>query len=335
MKQHWKGPTVVEIADFASVGKATVDRVLHGRDGVAPATRKKVLEALAQLESRELEPRKTHIGIVSQGGVAFNGMLKAALGIYLDKHDDVVAELELMQVAGDSPVTIAQAIERQARYADGLLVASREHPTVARAVRNVSNKGIPVVCFTTDLPNSSRCAYVGNDQWSAGAIAANFIGRMLRGREGNVLCVGSAPFWSQQLREAAFRKVLAEESPLLRIDKKFDSRCDSVFVHRSISEYLAQNAPPLAIYNVSGGNAGIAKALVDHGIEDDVVFIGHETETAPELLTAGVIDLVISHDFYEEIADAINIVMTRIAGGQSPQEIFTRSIIYSKHSKVF
>jgi LacI family transcriptional regulator len=62
---------------------------------------------------------------------------------------------------------------------DGVVIIAREHPATNRAIRKLRAVGIPVICLTTDLPSSRRSAYVGNDQYAAGSVAALLIGNAL------------------------------------------------------------------------------------------------------------------------------------------------------------
>lgn len=57
-------PRLNEVADLADVSLATVSRVLNGKQGVAHATRQRVLDALAELGYRELPVRPSTSGVV-------------------------------------------------------------------------------------------------------------------------------------------------------------------------------------------------------------------------------------------------------------------------------
>ena len=66
--------------------------------------------------------------------------------------------------------------------------------------------------------------------------------------------------------------------------------------YKHVKKYIKENGPPLGIYNITGGNLGVAEALKDTD-SIDVNFIGHElTHNTQFLLNSNRMDYVISHD---------------------------------------
>ena len=71
----------------------------------------------------------------------------------------------------------------------------------------------------------------------------------------------------------------------------------------------------LAIYCIGAGHEGIARALIEHGREKSVVFIGHDlTEYTKEYLLTGVMDAVIDQNPRVEARDALE-QLSRVARG--------------------
>jgi LacI family transcriptional regulator len=187
--------------------------------------------------------------------------------------------------------------------------------TINRAIRAVVARGLPVVCLTTDLPNSNRTAYVGSDQIMAGATAAYLMGRMIGDRSGKILLVVSAPFRSQEERELGFRRVLRSEFAHLEIDDHVNSRDNFPSSYESVCRYIEEHGAPVGVYNVAGGNRGVAQALQDAGLTGKVRFIGHELNAnSRTLLEAGGMDVVIGHDILAEVAVGMAEIEAGIAG---------------------
>lgn len=312
----WKGPTVQEIARLAGVGPATVDRVLNNRSGVREHTRARVLGALEKLkyESTEID-LPVQIRLFCDSGETFNAAMAAAAAEANRTLAGIEIEGTYVTTSEVDPVSFARQIEQEGSGADGLVVITREHPAINRAIRKLRTIGIPVICLTTDLPSSRRSAYIGNDQYSAGSVAALLIGNALPKERNSILIVMSVPFRCQQEREMGFRRVLRSDFPYLKIEERVisDDRPESTC--EQLTRYFEANGYPAAIYNVAGANRGIAKALENAGKAGETVFVGHElTNHSRNLLEAGIMDYVISHDFVSELASAARWIKDNLNG---------------------
>jgi LacI family transcriptional regulator len=332
----WRGPTIAEIAKASGVGTATVDRVLNGRDSVREATRKKVLATLATLGGRaalgaDRPPRR--IAFVTDSGVSFNRTLEESVQDYCLSRGDVVCPFQAVTTADVEPVKLAQMIERAADGVDGLVVVAREDLVINRAMRNVAARRMPVVCLTTDLPNSGRTAYVGSDQTNAGATAAYLMGQVVGQRPGKILLVYSAPYRCQEERELGFKRVLRAEFAHLEVDERVNSKDDTEFVYHNVMRYIADHGAPAGIYNVGAGNVGIGRALQAEGPAGRVIFIGHELNAnSRTLLESGLMHFAIGHDVDREVALAIDYIGALLDKRPPPPLAPTRVRIYTKYS---
>lgn len=332
-RTRWKGPTIQEIADLAGVGSASVDRVLNNRPGVREKTRKRVMAALEKLtEEQESGAELFEIKMFCESGETFNSAMAQAA-------DQVNRSIPGVQVSGHyvstdllDPGIFARRFEEEGARADGAVIIAREHPAINRAVRKLVGMGVPVVCLTTDLPSSRRTVYVGNDQYAAGSVAAQLIGQILPERRNNILLVMSVPFRSQQEREMGFRRVLRSDFPHLRIEERLisDDRPDTT--HKQMLKYFETHGHPAAVYNVAGANRGVALALEEAGIAQDTIFVGHElTRNSQALLEAGIMDYVISHDFFQELSAAVNWIRDWTEG-QASAPTPTQILVHTRYN---
>ncbi len=332
----WKGPTIREIARLSGVGTATVDRVLNGRAGVREKTQQKVLATLAQLNNgaqAEAPQGVRTVAFLTDSGRSFNQSLQDAVERYTASDPGVVCSFTSILTADVNPVTLAQLIERTAETSQGLVLVAREDVTVNRAVRAVTSRGVPVVCITSDLPGSSRIAYVGSDQVAAGSTAAYLMGRMLGKIGGKILLVVSASYRAQAEREMGFRSVLRAEFQRLEVDERANSHDDFDFVYTGVRKYLDDHGAPVGIYNVSAGNLGIASALGDSGLKGKVVFIGHELNSNSRmLLETDAMEFVIGHDLDVEVAKSIGAIEAYFKGSPPTPPPLTPVRVYTKYS---
>jgi LacI family transcriptional regulator len=271
--------------------------------------------------------------LLGESGLSFNEAARLAADRYCTQNPSVNIKSNLSVSHIVDPQEFAQQIESAATDADGLILVAREHPAINGAVRSVIGRGVPVVCLTTDLPSSTRTAFVGSDQFASGATAGWFCGRMLPNEKaGQVLFVYSVPFRCQLDREQGFRQILRTEFPALTIDERVSSMESTEVIYEAVRRYIAKFGPPSAIYNVSGANIGIGRALEDEGLGSKTIFIGHElNDNSRALLERGTMDLAIGHDFDREFAMSVECIRMALQGRQ-PVKHLTSSQLFTRYN---
>ena len=315
IQQGWKGPTIREIAELSGVGIATVDRVLHGRAGVRSQTRDRVNAAIRKLKHYSATGEQLRISLLCESGSTFNGAMKGAADRINRSEPGVLIGGYYSETSNFDPQKLAEKIFSSAESSDGIILVAREHPVINGAVRKVTKNGLPVVCLTTDLPSSRRSAYVGNDQHAAGSVAAQLIGQALPRNKQSILIVMSVPFRSQLEREMGFRRVLRSTFPHLRIEERVISDDVPETTFEQLTRVFQAHGVPPAIYNVAGANRGVAQALEACGQGLKTKFVGHElTPISQSLLETGVMDYVISHDFFDEMRSAVDWIRSSKTG---------------------
>lgn len=333
-KAIWKPPTIREIAALADVGPATVDRVLNNRDGVRPQMRQRVLDAMEKLRSEAGEIDRTlNVRLYSDSGIGFNEALKIAKNEVNRSLPGITLSAEYHSTSQTDPNALAREMLESGQDADGVILVAREHPAINRTVRKLESDGIPVVCLTTDLPSSRRSTYVGNDQYASGSVAGFLIGNALERREGqHILFVMSEAFRCQQEREMGFRRALRNDFPYLRIEERVIVDDDPENSYRQLVHYIRTNGMPAAIYNVAGANRGIARALQEHDLYHECIFVGHElTAHTRSLLEAKVMAYVISHDFAAELRIAGKWILEHHQGVQT-QAPYTPILVHTRYN---
>eukprot|EP01037_Dinobryon_pediforme_P017793 gene17793-18013_t len=332
----WKAPTIIEIAQESGVGTATVDRVVNNRGNVRAITRKKVMDAITRLSTGSnttTASSQRTIVFLSDSGVSFNRSLQNAVEDYCARHTSVRCPFIGIPTSQVDPIKFAQLMEQSVKEADGLVIVSRENLMINRAMRSISAKKMPVVCLTTDLPNSGRAVFIGSDQVSAGATAAYLMGQAVGGKVSNILLVHSAPYRAQEERELGFRRVLRAEFPHLDIDDRVNSADESENSYRHVMKHIQDHGPPAGIYNVAAGNIGIGRALSESGLAGKVTFIGHELNSnSKQLLESGVMNFVIGHDVDREVAQSIKFIMESLEGKPEANIKPTQVRIFTKYN---
>ena len=328
MENGWKKVSIKKIAKLANVGSATVDRVLNNRLGVKKNTKLKILNAIEFLENNKGE--KKNIFLLCQSGNAYNNALKRILNNYILNQNTIEINSEFILTKEKITEKLKSRILKDNNY-DGLIIVSTENSTVNEIVNQYTLGNKPVVTLTTDLSRTNRQAYVGNDQVAAGSTAATLLTSLIKDKKGPILMIISQPFRCQQERELGFKKILRYDFPQIKIKETIQTTDTSEESYKHVKKYIKENGPPLGIYNITGGNLGVAEALKDTD-SIDVNFIGHElNQNTQFLLNSNRMDYVIGHDVEYELKKSIELI-ENFYKNYKLENVKSNILIFNKHN---
>lgn len=155
-------------------------------------------------------------------------------------------EVEIRTPNDEDATKQAEAIEALTRRgADGIAVSCSEANTVTPSIDKAVAKGVSVVCFDSDAPESKRFAYYGTDDKSAGALFMKELAKSM-GEKGTVAILGgnqSAPNLQQRVEGA--KEELAKY-PNMKLNEP------GVFYHVETPEKAAE-----AVQSAQNANPGI------------------------------------------------------------------------------
>jgi LacI family transcriptional regulator len=300
--------TITKIAETAGVSTATVDRVLNNRPGVNPVTVRKVRDAMTALGGGAPirgRPRST-------SSYRFAIVLPAARLGFFDLVDRVVAQAagefrhqHITEVTHRLPVTDANVFAAElAKLSDldGVALLAPDVPAVKLAINELVRAGVHVVTLFSDVPGSLRETAIGADNRAAGRTAGLLLGRSLP-RNGSALCAVLSPatrYAAEIDRRIGFQQVLEERFPHARPWRLFEvpESEDEAY------EYARQALAPAALegrleglYNVGPCSFGVARALVEHGYGQEMIFIAHDLlEVHRSMLLSGTLSYVLHQD---------------------------------------
>jgi LacI family transcriptional regulator len=176
------------IAKMAKVSIGTVDRALHGRAGIREATRRRVLQVARQigytpnLAARALSVSKAsaRIGVCMPREIHFfydqlwSGVLDEAkrvgqLGIQFVNRS--------VQSLGEGD---AEAFKELVKCGvDGIVLTAGNPKDLKPLIDDAEDRGIRVVCVSTDAPDSRRSSVVCVEPWLNGRLAGELMGKFV------------------------------------------------------------------------------------------------------------------------------------------------------------
>ncbi len=319
---------VREIARQAGVSEATVDRVLHKRPGVREGTVLQVEQAIADLDRQRtqlrLSGRRFLIDLVMETPRQFSSLVREALEHELPGLRPAVmrARFHLRETwETDDLIAELDSICRHGSHA--VVLKAPDLPEVAAAIGRLTAARIPVITLVTDVPMSTRIAYVGMDNRAAGATAAYLMCQWLRHVDSDVLVITSSTmFRGEEEREMGFRAAMRTYDPGRRIVEVSDSDGLDATCGALTAATLRDHPGIGAVYSIGGGNRGIVEAFADADRTCEV-FIGHDLGDANRaLLRSGHLTAVLHHDLRADMRQVAQTVMGyhgALPGDQRPR----------------
>jgi LacI family transcriptional regulator len=302
---------VREIAQQAGLSEATVDRVLNDRPGVRENTRAEVAQAIADLDKQRaqlrLNGRRFLIDVVMQTPRRFSDAFRAAVEAELPVFAPAMLRARFHLWESGSAAQMADALSR-IRGSHGVVLKAQDAPEVAEAVDRLVGAGVPVVTYSTDVPTSSRCAYVGIDNHGAGVTAAYLMNQWLGPAPSGVLItLSGSVFRGEGEREVGFRsalrgsgRVLVEVSDSDGIDET--NEC-------LVLDALERNPSVEAVYSPGGGNTATVSAFERIG-RACRVFVAHDLDADNrKLLRDGKISVVLHNDLRADARLAMRLIL--------------------------
>lgn len=232
----------------------------------------------------------------------------------------VKIEIEIRTPNDEDATKQAEAIEALTRRgADGIAVSCSEANTVTPSIDKAVAKGIPVICFDSDAPDSKRFAFYGTDDVACGARIVDELARVM-GEKGTIAILGgnqSAP--NLQKRVQGAKDALAKY-PNMKLN------APAAFYHVETPEKAAE-----AVTNAQNANPGIQGWAMIGGWP---LFTADALKWAPgsvkvvacdalpaqlNYLRSGHVDTLFAQDCYGWGYKSVEILLEKIINGKSPE----------------
>ena len=231
-------------------------------------------------------------------------------------------QLEIRTPNDEDATKQAEAIEALARMgAQGIAVSCSEANTVTPSIDKAVSRGVQVMCFDSDAPNSKRFAYYGTDDKSCGERTVDVLAKAM-GEKGTVaILAGNQSAPNLQNRVAGAKEAL-KKYPNMKLNEP------GVFYHVETPEKAAeavqqaQNANPsiqgwamiggwpLFTANALKWPAGSIKVVAVDALPAQLGYVKD-----------GYVEALLAQDCYGWGTKSVEILLDKVIKNQSPPDV--------------
>lgn len=316
------------VAERAGVSRGTVDRVLNHRSYVRASVRARVLEAIQEVGyvPRHLTPVPSPYGALRLGVLLPNwgGHFKAEVqrGIAAARAElaefgvQVIVRECLTEIPGEAIELIDDLLRQDVK---GLSLCALNDITIEQKIALLDRQNIPVITFNSDLPESRRLCFIGQDYDKSGRIAGELMSKCVP-RQAHILAtVGNLEFYGHRARLEGFCSRMRElgfENSQLEVIETYN---DYSLTYKKIQEALSRHPYPAGIYMANRSVVGCAEAIKALRKTGEIRVIAHDVSaTTRRLLREGSVDLTISQDLYRQGYQPLILLRELLQKGKCP-----------------
>lgn len=285
-----KAAGIRDIADALGTSIGTVDRALHGRSGVNPRTKAKVLRMAEQLgykpniaaRSLRLNRNIRIAAVLPREIAAFFDPLRAGIRAAADEAVGMHLTLDFIDFQRLGLGDVAAIEGAASKKYDGILFTPGRTRDLAGVIRRIAGKGIPILCVASDAPDTGRLSSVTVDAYISGAVAAELISHKLQAPSRVATITGDLATFDHAEKLRGFAATLAMLAPHLTLLPVVESHESPEDAYRQTLGLLKAKTRPDAIYISTANSLPVLHALEELDLLGRVQVIA--TDLFPELV---------------------------------------------------
>jgi DNA-binding LacI/PurR family transcriptional regulator len=276
--------TLQDVATLAGVSKATASRVLNDSVQVDPATRQRVLAAIAELEyTPSAVARRLSLGRTLTISVVTSFLTRPQAAERLRGVDAVLGDSEF-----DLVIYNVETVEKREQYLQGLALAQRTDgllvislPPRVEDVRRLASAAIPVVVVDAHAPVVEGLPHVVGDDIAGGETATRYLLGLGHRRIAFLGDEFDNPFGftSSRHRYFGFEKAHYQAGGVVREDLVSLGAHSRYEARELAARLLSADERPSAIFAASDTQAlGVISAAHEAGLRvpDDLSVVGYD-----------------------------------------------------------
>ena len=215
-----------------------------------------------------------------------------------------------------------------------LAMVPAEEPAIKEKIRELSMEHhIPVVTLNSDVPDTGRLCFVGQNGFQCGRAAAGLMGELMNGKGQVAVISGYSTNPSLSSRVEGFSSEMQQKYPKIQLlgpEYCFEDNEKS----EKITDQLLKTYPDLkAIYITSHGESGVCNSLCKHGKAGKIKMIANDfLGENYELMRKGYINFLIGQDASIQGYEPVMILFRLLFNGEKPErermytEVYIRNV---------
>jgi LacI family transcriptional regulator len=327
---YMKPASIKDIAQALGTSIGSVDRALHNRSGISPATRARILKKAEQLgyrpnlAARSLKlNRRLHIGAYFPEQIAsffdpLRSGVRAAAAASIGLNVDLAFRSFPRLDAGDVELLASDA----SRKFGGILITPGNPSRIEPALRTLARQGVAIICVASDAPRSERLASVAIDAYASGAIAAELFSRTILKAGHLATITGKLTTLDHAEKLRGFAANLALYAPHLALLPAIESHESSQEAYRQAMALLSRTPRPLGIYVSTANSLPVLRALKEMNLLGKVQVIA--TDIFPELvpyIESGDVFATLNQRPFSQGRTAFELLVRYLVDGSVPKPV--------------
>jgi len=285
-----KNVTLFDLAKALGVSTGTVHRALHDHPGVNAATKARVLKVAKELGYRPnlaarflSSKRSLKISVNTLAGMtSFWDEVRA--GISEEARSVLMETIDLdfrtyPRLGQGEEEALEAALESKA---DGIIVFSSRPENLGASIRRAAKRQIPVMCVTTDAPDSGRMGVVSIDTMASGSLAADLMGRFVRGQGTVAVTLSDLRITEHAEKYDSFAKTLKSIYPKMGVLDATEDHDIEPEAYEKFRRLLEQQPDLAGVYVTTEASVPVINAARDAGKLDGLTIIA--TDLFPALV---------------------------------------------------
>lgn len=262
--------TIKEIAEIAGVSRGTVDRVIHNRFGVNDEVKERVKMIIQKTGykpnnfARALKgtQKQIKIGIIVPNNNnkfyidVLEGIDEAT--IVYEPNGVSIIKMETERSSSDEQIVCINRFLEMG--VNGIVLPAKENDQIRSIINEISDR-VPVITYNTDVTNSKRLCFIGQNHLAAGRAVGGLMSGIIPPDGQVAMLISEHDCLAHMNRVQGVSSRLKSELPNVQILDPICTYESDSLAEELVTKLLEENKKLTGIVVAGGGQVGAATAL--------------------------------------------------------------------------